>query len=507
MRWGGTLALSLLLSLCASSIRAQTVNCEIPYQFSFLAFTAVAVCIDSSYSPLYHQNGGGSCSGHILCFGDQNMDIKADHIGVQSTDASLSTSGTISGSPTAGDMPGINITLNSVSYQLRYIAQPGDTATTVAAAIANCIGSTQNGNTWIANTQAHCTISPATFTADLLALGYITRPNSSGTGFNLDMPWGLTTAFTAVSSGTTTVAISQAPPTASVDNGPYFYASRLIVGRTPTINDAIGWYRGDGQSGANSGVDTQYAGLKIRIGTVSSSAPEGIPSLEGATGGNLGSIPLFSCIGSRGCWVEDGVGSNPNQSNTSNSRGGLGLQGLLLQNTASTGQITTLQSTGASGWFGIGTTSKQMLAGWDGSASFVQSGDTNPIKIEQHGGSLGMLQIASLVLGTSTTALQLDGSGHLLVSSASTKDVVLSPGGGAVTLKVTPIDAIFGQGTPLATTATAGFFFINSMAGTPTGAPASWATGVIPIVVDTINSKICWNQTGAGNGWKCAAGS
>lgn len=54
----------------------------------------------------------------------------------------------------------------------------------------------------------------------------------------------------------------------------------------------------------------------------------------------------------------------------------------------------------------------------------------------------------------------------------------------------------------LATSATTGFPYLPSVAGTPTGAPTA-KTGYSPVVIDTTNNKICF-YNGA---WKCAAGS
>ncbi len=52
--------LLVALLLAPYGAKAQTINCQIPYQFSNLAFQAVAVCIDSSFPTTtipYHQNG------------------------------------------------------------------------------------------------------------------------------------------------------------------------------------------------------------------------------------------------------------------------------------------------------------------------------------------------------------------------------------------------------------------------------------------------------------------
>ena len=57
-----------------------------------------------------------------------------------------------------------------------------------------------------------------------------------------------------------------------------------------------------------------------------------------------------------------------------------------------------------------------------------------------------------------------------------------------------------------ATTSTGPFPYFPSMNGPPTGVPASATNGRTAIVVDHLNSKICWYQN-ASSVWKCATGS
>ena len=349
----------------------------------------------------YHQNGGCIASGHFLLWGDCNADIKADHFGVQSQDASVSTTATLGGSNTVGDQIGWQIGASN-SY---ITVAAGDTSTTIlnklaaalnGGAVTATIGGGGTGSGYTNNDvvsltgagiTASCPIAPAfkltvsggnvtaaviagaggssvmggycqatpsggpfavaggtgsgltlnvTFANPAIAtamlaitdgngIGYAATANIQGSNLQFDFPSNgtlLTCASGGTGSGcpgspTETITLN----TANLDNGPFGYMSRLVPGRTPTINDAIGWWRVDGQSTSSSGTDTQYGGLKVRIGTVSSSAPEGIASLEGATNGSKGSLPLLSCLGSLGCWVDDGIGSNPAQSRGT-SRGG-----------------------------------------------------------------------------------------------------------------------------------------------------------------------------------------
>lgn len=77
---------------------------------------------------------------------------------------------------------------------------------------------------------------------------------------------------------------------------------------------------------------------------------------------------------------------------------------------------------------------------------------------------------------------------------------------GQVSLPSTVKDVMLAQGTALPTNSTSGFVYISTMAGAPVSAPANWSSGYIPIVIDTTDHKLCWNETG-GSTWKCATGS
>lgn len=63
-------------------------------------------------------------------------------------------------------------------------------------------------------------------------------------------------------------------------------------------------------------------------------------------------------------------------------------------------------------------------------------------------------------------------------------------------LQLTPLNsAILGNGA-LATTATDGFLYVPTCAGTPTGTPTAMS-GYVPIVVDTTNNKLYFHSNGA----------
>lgn len=92
-------------------------------------------------------------------------------------------------------------------------------------------------------------------------------------------------------------------------------------------------------------------------------------------------------------------------------------------------------------------------------------------------------------------------SGHLTPSGDNTTDL------GAAAKRVRDVFAgrntVLGTGA-LATTATDGFLYLTSMAGTPTGTPTAH-TGRVPIVYDTTNDKLkvysgSWKDIGGAGG-------
>jgi hypothetical protein len=97
-----------------------------------------------AWSPDYNQNVGGDCYGHVLCWGDQNMDLTADHTGVITADPSVLGyivvgNGTVGGATTPGDQIGIQWTIGVTTYSHYITAQSGDTSTTLAKELAASI--------------------------------------------------------------------------------------------------------------------------------------------------------------------------------------------------------------------------------------------------------------------------------------------------------------------------------------------------------------------------------
>lgn len=107
------------------SMLADASNAELPAARNNLG-------VPTNWIQQYHQNGGGTTSGHNLGWGDQNYDIFADHIGAQTQDASQLTTAVLGGSITVGDQIGWQI---GTAHTYITVAS-GDTATTLLNKLA-----------------------------------------------------------------------------------------------------------------------------------------------------------------------------------------------------------------------------------------------------------------------------------------------------------------------------------------------------------------------------------
>ena len=75
-------------------------------------------------------------------------------------------------------------------------------------------------------------------------------------------------------------------------------------------------------------------------------------------------------------------------------------------------------------------------------------------------------------------------------SGGANGTVTLSAGGNTVEIDGSGNVVLNGSNAALATTATAGFTYLPTCAGAPTGVPATLYTGTVPMVYDTVNHKL-----------------
>jgi hypothetical protein len=124
----------------------------------------------------------------------------------------------------------------------------------------------------------------------------------------------------------------------------------------------------------------------------------------------------------------------------------------------------------ASGNVGIGTSAPDALLSVNGIASFGDGAAATPSITNFGDLNTGMWFPAADTIAASTNGterLRVDSNGNVVINTAA-----------------------------IATTATDGFLYVPSCAGTPTGTPTAF-TGRVPIVVDTTNNKLYFYSGGA----------
>jgi len=128
--------------------------------------------------------------------------------------------------------------------------------------------------------------------------------------------------------------------------------------------------------------------------------------------------------------------------------------------------------------------------------------------INDAGANAGMLKVGSgyTTAGLLAASMNMYGgsTGATLLFTSAAADIIFANGGTAAANERMRIDANgnVSLGTAaLATTATDGFLYLDSCAGTPSGVPTS-KTGRVPVVIDTTGSKL-WAYIGGA--WKSAA--
>jgi hypothetical protein len=148
----------------------------------------------------------------------------------------------------------------------------------------------------------------------------------------------------------------------------------------------------------------------------------------------------------------------------------------------------------SSGNLGIGTSSPafrlDVLTGVEGDS----------IRLNNNNANIGAANTFGFVVAESGSArvnlrYRRDGSGSAELYNVSNGPFVF----GTNNTERARIDAngniVAGASAALATTATNGFLYVPTCAGTPTGTPTA-ITGMAPIVVDTTNNKLYFYSTG-----------
>lgn len=143
----------------------------------------------------------------------------------------------------------------------------------------------------------------------------------------------------------------------------------------------------------------------------------------------------------------------------------------------------------------IGDTTSGFYTGLSGNAAYSAAG-TKTVEIGSQGVGIpnGTVSAPGLYLFNSQTSGISRGGSNILTLNTN------GSSGAFIQLEANG-DIITSQLAPVATNATAGFFFLPTVAGTPTGTPSSY-TGNAACLIDTSALKL-WVHFGAG--WKSVA--
>ncbi len=247
-----------------------------------------------------------------------------------------------------------------------------------------------------------------------------------------------------------------------------------------------------GSFGASSTVTSQYG---FRVSS----------TLTGATN-NYGFFGGINTATGRWNFYASGTAPNhmagqlllgsPTEAPSSGSNPGLGTPYLQIQSNGSTqswlGRYSADAGGGATHWL----KSRGATVGSHGGVSNADTIATLGFYGSDGTNFIGAAQIVVTVDGTPGTN-DMPGAIELKTtadgSAGSTSRVKVSAGGNVI---------LNNSGSALATSATNGFTYIPTCAGTPTGVPATLPTGAVPMVMDTTNSRLYYY---IGGSWKSVA--
>ena len=151
--------------------------------------------------------------------------------------------------------------------------------------------------------------------------------------------------------------------------------------------------------------------------------------------------------------------------------------GLLRFSTAGSGGITERMRLDSSGNLGIGTSSPGA-------------------KLDVYGGASGT--VTNFQVGNAATGFQfgIDSSNSCQIRTAQNVPIIFYTNNTERARITAAGSVVAGGSVALATTATDGFLYVPTCAGTPTGTPTA-ITGMAPIVVNTTNNKLYFYSGGA----------
>jgi hypothetical protein len=334
--------------------------------------------------------------------------------------------------------------------------------------------------------------------------GYTTQIqfNDGGAfGGDADFTWDKTNNILSVGSSTTPGTV-QPPAAASTSAGTGLTVKGGAGGSTSGNGADLTLLGGTATEGVGGNVVITAASGATTSSTNRNGGAVNITSGDATVGGQAGDITLTG--GAQGgnnvgrVVLKGGLGGNFTTQaaayiGTGSTNGGTSGAGIALvagngKAAGGGGGLVNIQS-------GDGGTSNQaggnvtITAGAGGTASAAVLGGTVTIT-----GGKG----STTSTGAAGNAVKLVGGAAAGTGNNNGGDVTFTGGAATGTGRAGNI-VLNGSGSALSTSAAGGFTCVPSCAGTPTGTPASVATGTVPMVVDTTNSKLWFYIGGA---WK-----
>jgi len=243
---------------------------------------------------------------------------------------------------------------------------------------------------------------------------------------------------------------------------------------------------GNGNGDARAVIDTGVVYVWDGSAWVSQGGGGGTGDVTGPSSSTSGTIAVFS--GTSGKIIADATNLIATATNiTPATAGTFSINGFV--NTSGAGSSLTLRGGNSTGNLGgaISVTAGSTQQSGNGATTTI-TGGSNTV------GGGGTTIVAA---GTSNAASQSGGNlslrGGQPGSGGTAGSIGMTTGtsaGGSTRLTIDGSGNIIPGTAALATTATDGFIYSQSCAGTPTGVPAATATGRVPLIIDSTNNRL-----------------
>jgi hypothetical protein len=479
------------------------------------ATTTPAITLSTSITGLLYGNGTAIAAATVSA----PLTYSAGTLAI--TQATTSTNGYLSSTDwnTFNNKQPAGTYVTSVTGTSPIVSSGG---TTPAISLASGYGDTQNpygtktANYVLAGPTTGAAAAPtfrALVAADIPSLSYVT---SVGATAPITSTGGLTptigvtaAALTKVDDTNVTLTLGGSPTTALLA------ATSLTLGWTGQLAVSRG---GTGLSSGTSGGIPYFssttamtssallAANALMVGGGAGAAPSTITTGTGvvtALGVNTGTAGAFV--------VNGGALGTPSSGTVTNLTGtaSININGTVGATTPASGAFTTLTTSstvtlngGTANSVAYLNASKVLTtstnAYFDGSNLGLADGNapTQRLNLYRTGATQTVMAVGNSNTGLNGSYFGVDTAGNTIISQTQALAIIFSTNGVERGRITSTGNFVAGPSAALATTATDGFLYVPTCAGTPTGTPTT-ITGMAPIVVNTTNNKLYFYSGGA----------